>query len=115
MKFIIRTKAGTEGAEGTLYFKDFGMSLTSLREEAHVYDSDETLAPFIKQANQQGFVLVPVVEKVKIYRGVLGTLYKVVSGVVHFKVEDEWQVSTYGRHIAGFQDGISRGYLVEVK
>lgn len=113
MKFIIRTKSGSKD---TLYFRDVGMGTTSLREEAHVYDSvDEDLAPFIKHANNCEFVVVPVAETDKLYRSVLGELYKVISGVVHFKDEDGWVVSQYGSDLTFFQDGISRGYLVEVK
>lgn len=115
MKFIIRTKSGKED---TLYFRDFGKGTTTLRKEAHVYDSgDEDIARFIKHANKCGFVVVPlaVVETENLYRSVLGELYKVISGVVHFKNEDRWVVSNYGRDLAFFQDGISRGYLVEVK
>ena len=58
MKFIIRTKSGSSGVP--LYYKDVGMGTTSVREEAHVYDSGEIRAPFIKHANQCGFVVVPV-------------------------------------------------------
>lgn len=58
MKFIIRTKSGSSS---TLYFKDVGMGITSVREEAHIYDSEtQPLAAFIKHANQCGFVVVPV-------------------------------------------------------
>lgn len=117
MKFIIRTKTGR--CRNTLYFKDVGMGVTPLRSEAHIYDSEDYhLAPFIRNATKGGYVVVPVLEQVqsRIYRGVFGALYKLQSGRVLVCTEgDNWVVSNYGNNLDLFQDGVDRGYLVEVK
>lgn len=52
----------------------------------------------------------------KIYRGLFGALYKIQEGWVFCcTYGDNWVVSNYRNNLALFQDGISRGYLVEVK
>lgn len=53
----------------------------------------------------------------KQWRGVFGSLYKIESGWVYTSQDGgrTWSVSRYGNDLGFFQDGINRGYLVEVK
>ena len=52
-----------------------------------------------------------------IYRGVFGCLYKVADARVYASVDGgkTWGSSRYGFDLAFFQDGINKGYLVELK
>ena len=55
--------------------------------------------------------------KTKIYRGVFGHLYKVSNARVLISSDegDSWHLSSYGKGIKFFEDGIRRGYFKEVK
>lgn len=51
----------------------------------------------------------------KMYKSVFGELYKVSNGVVLVSRDGVvWQRSNYGTDLEFFQDGIDRGYLMEV-
>ncbi|QGH45100.1 hypothetical protein [Ralstonia phage Reminis] len=53
----------------------------------------------------------------KLYKGVLGYLYKIVNGMVRVSLDKgkSWQISEYGSNLDFFQDGIDKGYLKEIK
>lgn len=55
--------------------------------------------------------------KERIWRGILGSLYKVEGGRVYVyrNISKSWVVSRYGSDLAFFNEGIKQGYLKEVK
>lgn len=52
-----------------------------------------------------------------IYKGTFGVLYTVQNAYVYCSTDGgrTWHDSRYGNDLGFFQDGINRGYLVEVK